>query len=164
LAAHLGLRPLIPPAERPTERDLLALRRRHRELLLRDVAAAAAGHYPTELLFSMPVGEYVSELPALAREIARMAARARRGAVREFPAGEDLSRYPDYFRRNFHWQSDGYLSPRSAELYDAGVEFLFLGASCPGWSLRRSLWTDKMPACRGACIANRSCISCCSAR
>ena len=53
--------------------------------------------------------------------------RARRGKSRDFSEDIDLSRYPEYFRRNFHWQSDGYLSRRSAELYDLGVEFLFLG-------------------------------------
>src|SRR6185295_7707451 len=36
---------------------------------------------------------------------------------------------PAYYRRNFHWQTDGYLSRRSAELYDVGVELLFLGTA-----------------------------------
>ena len=129
VAVHLGLRPFMPPAQRPTERDLAALRRRHRALLERDIRNTEAGSYPRELLFSLPVADYVADLPALAREIGRMVARARRGAVRDLPDDVDLGRYPDYFRRNFHWQSDGYLSPRSAALYDAGVEFLFLGTA-----------------------------------
>ncbi len=129
IAAHAGLRPFMPPAQRPTEQALQALRRRHRALLERDVTCAEAGLYPKELLFSPSLADYVSELPALAREIARMMRRAKRGAVRDLPHDVDLSRYPDYFRRNFHWQSDGYLSPRSAALYDAGVEFLFLGTA-----------------------------------
>jgi SAM-dependent methyltransferase len=129
IAAHAGLQPFMPPAQRPTQQALQALRRRHRALLERDVACAEAGLYPKQLLFSLPIADYVSGLPALAREIARMVARARRGVVRDLPRDVDLSRYPDYFRRNFHWQSDGYLSPRSAALYDAGVEFLFLGTA-----------------------------------
>ena len=74
----------------------------------------------------MPVREYAGALPQLARELPRMAWRARRRAVRELPPDVDLASYPDYFRRNFHWQTDGYLSHRSAKLYDLGVEFLFL--------------------------------------
>jgi ubiquinone/menaquinone biosynthesis C-methylase UbiE len=129
VAAHLGLQPFLRPARRPSPRNLEALRSRHRELLERDVSNAEAGLYPRELLFSMPVAGYAAELPGLAREIARMVARARRRDVRDLPDDVDLSRYPDYFRRNFHWQTDGYLSPRSAALYDAGVEFLFLGTA-----------------------------------
>jgi ubiquinone/menaquinone biosynthesis C-methylase UbiE len=43
------------------------------------------------------------------------------------PRDVDLDRYPAYYRRNFHWQTDGYLSRRSAELYDVGAEFILFG-------------------------------------
>ncbi|MFZ5896211.1 MAG: class I SAM-dependent methyltransferase [Myxococcota bacterium] len=128
-AAHLGLRPLLPPREKPSRRDLQHLRRRFARLLSRDVENVRAGLYGEELLFSLPVREYLSGLPALGVEVARMVRRARNGAVRDLPAEVDLSEYPPYFRRNFHWQTDGYLSRRSAELYDLSVEFLFLGAA-----------------------------------
>ena len=55
--------------------------------------------------------------------------RRRRNQYKDLPGDVDLSRYPSYFRRNFHWQTDGYLSRRSADLYDVGVEFLFLGTA-----------------------------------
>jgi ubiquinone/menaquinone biosynthesis C-methylase UbiE len=38
-------------------------------------------------------------------------------------------RYPAYYRRNFHFQSDGYLSAASAERYDHQVEVLFGGGA-----------------------------------
>ncbi|MGC4087802.1 MAG: class I SAM-dependent methyltransferase [Polyangiaceae bacterium] len=128
-AAHLGLRPLLPRREKPSRKDLFHLRRRFARLLQRDVENVRAGLYPRELLFSLPVREYLSGLPALGVEVARMVRRARNGAVRDLPADVDLTQYPPYFRRNFHWQTDGYLSRRSAELYDLSVEFLFLGAA-----------------------------------
>jgi ubiquinone/menaquinone biosynthesis C-methylase UbiE len=37
--------------------------------------------------------------------------------------------YPEYYRRKFHFQSDGYLSPTSAERYDHQVEVLFGGGA-----------------------------------
>jgi ubiquinone/menaquinone biosynthesis C-methylase UbiE len=37
--------------------------------------------------------------------------------------------YPDYYRRQFHFQSDGYLSQASAERYDHQVEVLFGGGA-----------------------------------
>lgn len=45
----------------------------------------------------------------------------------------DAERYPRYYRRRFHFQSDGYLSQASAERYDYQVEVLF----CGGASLMR---------------------------
>src|SRR6266852_3509551 len=53
------------------------------------------------------------------------------------PAGARLpeaERYPAYYRRKFHFQSDGYLSAASAERYDHQVEVLFGGGAA---ALRR---------------------------
>ncbi len=47
-----------------------------------------------------------------------------------------LSDLPEYYRRNFHFQTDGYLSKNSAELYEHQVEVLFRGT---GNAMRRSL-------------------------
>ncbi|TMQ13438.1 MAG: class I SAM-dependent methyltransferase, partial [Deltaproteobacteria bacterium] len=38
-------------------------------------------------------------------------------------------RYPAYYRRTFHWQTDGYFSDHSAEVYELGVEVLFRGTA-----------------------------------
>lgn len=37
--------------------------------------------------------------------------------------------YPRYYLQNFHYQTDGYLSEKSAKLYDFQVETLFAGAA-----------------------------------
>jgi ubiquinone/menaquinone biosynthesis C-methylase UbiE len=42
---------------------------------------------------------------------------------------EGSERYPAYYRRMFHFQSDGYLSEASAERYDYQVEVLFGGGA-----------------------------------
>ena len=129
-AAHLGLRPFarrrgVPP--QPA--DMKALQRELAALLERDCANAEQGLYPTRLLFDMPVADYVKQLPSLATEIVRSMRRSKRKLVRDLPTDVDLGAYPDYFRRNFHWQTDGYFSERSAAVYDIGVEFLFLGTA-----------------------------------
>jgi ubiquinone/menaquinone biosynthesis C-methylase UbiE len=41
----------------------------------------------------------------------------------------EFERYPRYYRRAFHFQSDGYLSEASAERYDYQVEVLFGGGA-----------------------------------
>jgi len=48
--------------------------------------------------------------------------------VRELEAA-DPERYPAYYRQNFHYQSDGWLSDESAAIYDHQVEALFTGAA-----------------------------------
>lgn len=130
VAAHLGLRPFgNRRAIAPTPSALRALREQHDALLERDCQNAAQGLYPARQLFDMPVADYLKQLPSLATEVVRTLRRSKQKAVRELPTDVDLSSYPDYFRRNFHWQTDGYFSERSAAVYDVGVEFLFLGTA-----------------------------------
>ena len=130
VAAHLGLRPFgARRAVRPEPANIRALQAQLEALLERDCANAELGLYPSRLLFDMPVAEYLKQLPSLAAEVLRTLRRSKRKQVRDLPSEVDLSAYPDYFRRNFHWQTDGYLSERSAAVYDIGVEFLFLGTA-----------------------------------
>ncbi len=109
--------------------ELAELQDRYAALLERDLANVREGLYPRGLLFQLPYGEYARRLPELARDLPRVLRRLKRGDWRDLPTDVDLSAYPPYYRRTFHWQSDGYLSRRSAELYDVGVEFLFGGTA-----------------------------------
>ncbi|MEP7049581.1 MAG: methyltransferase domain-containing protein [Pseudomonadota bacterium] len=130
VAAHLGLRPFgTRRAVKPKPADLRALQAQLEALLDRDCANVEQGLYSARQLFDMPVAEYIKQLPSLATEVLRTIRRSRQKLVRDLPAGVDLGAYPDYFRRNFHWQTDGYFSERSAAMYDVGVEFLFLGTA-----------------------------------
>jgi ubiquinone/menaquinone biosynthesis C-methylase UbiE len=116
------LPPLTPAHQR-------ALQRSFDELLHRDHANAAAGIYPASLLFQIPFSTYVRALPRLARDLPNVVRRKLRDDWKDLPREVDLRAYPPYYRRTFHWQSDGYLSRRSAELYDVSVEFLFGGTA-----------------------------------
>ena len=63
------------------------------------------------------------------RDVPRVSARraARNAAEARERAGD--GHYPPYYLQNFHFQTDGYLSPESAALYDFQVETLFSGAA-----------------------------------
>jgi len=113
-----------PPRETFTE-----LHERLRELFERDLRNVEDGLYPRKLLFSVPVASYARSFPRLVLDFPRAIWRRRREAWRDLPDEVDAKLYPPYFRRTFHWQTDGYLSRRSAELYDVGVEFLFAGTA-----------------------------------
>jgi ubiquinone/menaquinone biosynthesis C-methylase UbiE len=112
---------------RPTKPQVKALRARLADLLARDLENVERGAYPRELLFGFPAAEYLRRLPELVREPPRVLWRIFRGAYEELPGGIDLGAFPRYYRRTFHWQSDGWLSSRSAALYDLEVEALFAG-------------------------------------
>lgn len=61
----------------------------------------------------------------------RVAWRMRKNATKDFNAeGEALKKdLPEYYARNFHFQTDGYLSEASARRYDHQVEILFTGTA-----------------------------------
>ena len=113
-------RPYVAPQE------LRCLLRRRSELHERDLANVEAGLYPRELLFDIPVRRYLRALPRLVRDTPSVVRRMRRRDYKDIPV-VDKERFPAYYRRNFHWQTDGYFSDYSAEVYELGVELLFRG-------------------------------------
>lgn len=117
----------IDPAEARTVGP--AMWRRLMDLFAADLRDAEDGLYPRSLALSFPWRTYLPRTLSLLANGTRIRRRRRSGAWRDLPDEVDLSAFPPYFRRTFHWQTDGYLSRRSAALYDPGVEMLFLGAA-----------------------------------
>jgi ubiquinone/menaquinone biosynthesis C-methylase UbiE len=116
------------PRPRLSGAEVRAVLRRRAELHARDLANVEAGLYPRELLFDIPVGRYMRALPRLLRDTPRVVRRKKAGAFKDIPE-VDKQRYPAYYRRTFHWQTDGYFSDHSAEVYELGVELLFRGTA-----------------------------------
>ena len=97
-------------------------------LFQRDWANVRAGIYPLPYdLRPDPVAaatgtlRYFRDLPSVLRR--------RRSDQFQDLDPEKTAGLPDYYLRNFHFQTDGYLSRRSARLYDYQVEILFGGAA-----------------------------------
>jgi ubiquinone/menaquinone biosynthesis C-methylase UbiE len=120
---------LAPGQERVDGAVLAALRQRYDTLLDRDLDNVARGYYPRDLLYQYPLLDYVRQLPEALVDLPRFLVRRYRGRHDDLPRGVDRTRYPRYYLRTFHWQTDGWLSERSARLYDASVEFLFAGTA-----------------------------------
>ncbi len=131
LAARLAGRTMPKEARqngtgRTANRDTVL--RSLRELFERDLQNIEDGTYamPHDL---MP--DPVSMLQGSRRFFRDLPSVRKRRAAREnadVPADKD-SPFPRYYRQNFHYQSDGYLSDKSAKLYDFQVETLFSGAA-----------------------------------
>src|SRR5712671_3521074 len=137
-------------ARRPEPEAAASLRRRIEQLFDEDWKDADEGLYPRELIDALPWREYALAAPKLLADLPRTRARIRERRHDELP--EDLaSRYPDYYTRNFHYQTDGYLGHTSAELYDLQVELLFGGTAD---AMRRRLLPPVVRFARAEGLAN----------
>lgn len=125
---------------------LKTLQARMDRLLAKDWQEACEGLYPRELLFTAPWGEWLLRYPLIWLDLPAIWARRQRRDVRDLPRDIDGRRYPDYYLQNFHHQTDGYLSDRSAELYDLQVEILFNGTAD---AMRRRLLKPLLQAVQG---------------
>lgn len=133
---------------RPPDTAIAALRAGWAQLLRDDVDDARAGIYPSSLL-TLPTADVLALLPHFFATLPAVVSRARRGDhTVDDVAGVDDGPVPlpAYYRRAFHWQADGWLSERSARLYEPSVELLFGGAAAP---MRRRALRPLVQAVRG---------------
>jgi ubiquinone/menaquinone biosynthesis C-methylase UbiE len=137
LGHYLATQRLQPRVNHPRARKLpkgpglAAILRDLATLLRTDREAVESGLYLAPETWSGPgaVGEAVALSRLYFQDLPSVFERRRTRNGRDLEADPALGRYPDYYRRNFHFQTDGYLSPRSARLYDHQVETLFLGGA-----------------------------------
>jgi ubiquinone/menaquinone biosynthesis C-methylase UbiE len=127
--------PFVPPGEpkfqpRTQEGDEKRIRAAFLDLFAKDRANIEAGRYPAPddarldkaLSTLRHSARFFADLPRVdARRLERRGAEVREEAER--------GHYPAYYLQNFHYQSGGWLTRESAELYDTQVEVLFGGAA-----------------------------------
>lgn len=102
-----------------------------RKLLEIDADNIARGVYPIEVLKPENLFEHLKRLPKIVEDSVSAAKRRDKKVTKAFSeSAKALTKdLPEYYQRNFHFQRDGYLSERSAELYDHQVEILFAGSA-----------------------------------
>jgi len=130
------LRQWISPAPQENTQTLSLdtlqlLQRRINDLLQQDWKDAEAGIYPIELLFDTPWGDLIRHYPAVWIDYGQTWPRVRDRRYQDFSDDVDTAGLPQYYLQNFHFQTDGYLSEQSANLYDLQVEILFSGMADP---------------------------------
>ena len=85
--------------------------------------------YPKKLLFDEPWLRYLTQYPKIWLDMPNTWERRRKQNYQDLPNNIDNESYPKYYLRNFHHQTDGYLSDFSASIYDLQVEILFNGSA-----------------------------------
>ncbi len=85
--------------------------------------------YPLKLLFDEPWLNYLTQYPKIWLDMPNTWERRKKQKYNDLPESIDKENYPNYYLRNFHHQTDGYLSDFSASIYDLQVEILFNGTA-----------------------------------
>ena len=99
------------------------------ELREEDWKDSQIGHYPQKLLFDEPWLRYLTQYPKIWLDMPLTWQRRKKRDFNDLPKSIDKDNYPNYYLRNFHHQTDGYLSDYSASIYDLQVEILFNGTA-----------------------------------
>jgi ubiquinone/menaquinone biosynthesis C-methylase UbiE len=100
-----------------------------RALFEREWQDIAAGRFPAPRPLSFDAGEFLRRSALYFRDLPQVDARRHGTLDDELPPGNQAAGLPDYYRQNFHFQSDGWLSEESAAIYDTQVEVLFTGSA-----------------------------------
>lgn len=100
-------------------------------LLAEDIKNIDDGHYPYAVLKPENLIKHTLRIPIIYWDAIEASLRKKKNQTKKFPAEKQkiLKDLPEYYRRNFHHQTDGYLSQHSAQLYQHQVEILFSGAA-----------------------------------
>ena len=133
-APILATRRALGAPRRPED---LEFRRQHRKHLIKEVLRMVKEDalniekdiYSNELVQLEPFRSHIVRYGKLYLDSILATLRKKRNKHKEFSvdAEEYVNQVPDYYARNFHFQTDGYLSEHSAELYEHQTEILFLG-------------------------------------
>jgi ubiquinone/menaquinone biosynthesis C-methylase UbiE len=119
-------KPDFPIGPTPNRAELTADMRALFEREWRDIAA---GLFPAPRGLGPEPAEFLRRSLLYFRDLPQVDARRHGMLDDELPPGTQADGLPDYYRQNFHFQSDGWLSDHSAALYDTQVEVLFTGAA-----------------------------------
>ncbi len=106
----------------------------------------AEGIYPFDVVKPRDFRGHLGNLPLLFTDSLKISRRRRLNLKRDFES--EPENVPDYLKRNYHFQTDGYFSAESARLYEHQVEVLFSGTAAPMRRMLIKLLKDKFTLTR----------------
>jgi ubiquinone/menaquinone biosynthesis C-methylase UbiE len=122
--------PSLHPHITPLSQELLTeLQNRLNQLWEIDWQDAQIGIYSQNLLFDNPWEDFFRYYPLIWLDLPSIWERVKNRRYQDFSQEIATDIYPSYYTQNFHYQTDGYLSELSANLYDLQVELLFGGST-----------------------------------
>jgi ubiquinone/menaquinone biosynthesis C-methylase UbiE len=119
-------KPDYPIGPTPDRKEMTAAMR---EVFAREWRDIADGLFPAPRSLAPEPAEFLRRSFLYFRDLPQVDARRHGHLDDELPPGAQGDGLPSYYRQNFHFQTDGWLSEHSAALYDTQVEVLFTGAA-----------------------------------
>ncbi|HJQ55811.1 MAG TPA: class I SAM-dependent methyltransferase [Vineibacter sp.] len=119
-------KPAFPVGPFPDRQDLL---RDMRQLFEREWRDIAAGLFPSPPPLNPDPVAWLRRSALYFRDLPKVDVRRHAGVNDEPNDDPAHAHLPRYYRQNFHYQSGGWLTEDSAEVYDVQVETLFTGAA-----------------------------------
>jgi ubiquinone/menaquinone biosynthesis C-methylase UbiE len=118
-----------PPNPAPPENHEKVLTAEIFKMLNEDYKNISEGLYSLDSFNSISPAKHAKRYLRLLIDSAASAKRAKNNKYKEFSeiAKKHAEGLPSYYKRNFHYQTDGYLSEDSADLYEHQTEILFMG-------------------------------------
>jgi ubiquinone/menaquinone biosynthesis C-methylase UbiE len=136
---YIAARRISQPFDRPGEPsfrpqapagDQKRIRNAFLDLFAQDRANIEAGLYPAPREFGVrQVLQAFDRSARFFRDVPQVDARRVARAGVEVRSNAAKGHYPAYYLQNFHYQTGGWLTQESADLYDTQVEVLFAGAA-----------------------------------
>lgn len=129
LLARRAMGVIRKPDPGPPENHRQILRAEIFNMLKEDFKNINGGLYTIDFFSSISPLSHFKRYLRLMQDSINSAKRAKKKQYKHFSAQakEHGIGLPDYYLRNFHYQTDGYLSEGSADLYEHQTEILFMG-------------------------------------
>ena len=99
------------------------------KLFFQDLANVEAGIYPVPADHDGSLFASIRRSRLFFEDLPNVHGRRKRGALSEVLNDTTRGKRPNYYLQNFHYQSGGWMTDNSAELYDTQVEVLFNGSA-----------------------------------
>lgn len=133
----------VEPPYREKRSELIAhLKKKVFEIHQSDARNIAEGVYPIRVILPKASKDHIKNFPKLLLDSVLVSRRRRLNSKHDLDP-EQLVDAPDYLKRNYHFQTGGYFTEASAEIYEHQVEILFSGTAAP---MRRYL-IQKLKEC-----------------
>jgi len=115
----------------PNKDEFMTLFKEIYELHKWDQKNIQQGIYPQNVISLGSPIQHTLKLVRVLSDAVRVGQRMKEKSHKDFSpeAQQYLEQLPEYYSRNFHFQTDGYLSEPSAQIYDHQVEILFNGTA-----------------------------------
>lgn len=139
----------VKPPRRENDKELINyLKAKVIAIHKNDASNIASGVYPADVIIPKAPRDHLKNLPRLLVDSLFVSRRRKLNKKKDLEDIDEVNQAPDYLKRNYHFQTDGYFSDQSAKLYEHQVEVLFSGTAAPMRRMLIKMIKERLPSDR----------------